>query len=119
CPGWARAHARVAAGAAVDVHRHAPPVLRVLDGGIHRRMARVLGCLAAQLELTRRAEPHPLGDLAIILVETRRAARGAVRPCGAPGGARTRTHGPISQSSGLSVASGRAAGRRPPVAASV
>ena len=66
--GDAGDHTGLAPGAEVDVHGHAPPVLRILDRGVHARVARVLGCPPAQLELPRRAEGDVLSDLAIVLV---------------------------------------------------
>ena len=74
-------HAGLAAGAAVHVHRHPPAVLRILHRRVHPGMIRVLGRLAAQLELARGAQLHPLGDLAIVLVELR--LRDGQRPPGA------------------------------------
>ena len=55
--GQAGDHAGLAAGAAVEVHRHAPAVVGILHRRVHARVAGVLGRLAPQLQLARGGQP--------------------------------------------------------------
>src|SRR5215472_518712 len=67
----ARGHAGLAARAGIRVHRDAPAILGILDGGIHGRVARALRRATAQLHLTRGGQAHHLHDLAVVVVEGR------------------------------------------------